>query len=56
MKAIGVGGGIALTVLMGGFIGYKIGAQFGLKAAGLILGLFGALAGSLYNVFRMFSK
>ncbi|KXA88731.1 hypothetical protein AKJ57_06400 [candidate division MSBL1 archaeon SCGC-AAA259A05] len=56
LKAIGVGSGIAFSVLAGGFLGYKVGEYFRLEAVGLILGLFGGFFGALYNVARMFSK
>lgn len=56
VKAIGGGGGIALSVLVGGFLGYKIGKQFELGVVGLVLGSFGGLIGGIYNIVRIFSE
>lgn len=56
VKALGGGGGVAFSVLVGGLLGYKIGKQFELGIVGLVLGSFGGLFGAVYNLFRMFSE
>lgn len=54
-KAIGVGTGLALSVIAGGFIGYKLGQLAGLEIVGLIIGLIGGLTGGLSSIFKAFS-
>ncbi len=55
-KAIGVGSGIAFSVIAGGFIGYKLGQPINLEEAGLILGIIIGLVGSLRGVMKTFSN
>jgi|GEM_PF-2091131 len=54
-KSIGVGTGLALSVVAGGFIGYKLGQLAGLEILGLVLGLVGGLTGGLRSILKTFS-
>lgn len=56
LKAIGIGSGIAFSVLAGGFLGYKVGEHFGMEEVGLTFGLFGGFFGAVYNIVRTFSE
>lgn len=55
-KAIGVGTGLAFSVLAGGFIGYKLGQFADLEILGLVLGLIGGLTGGLRSILKTFSS
>lgn len=55
-KAIGVGSGVAFSVIAGGFIGYKLGETVGLGAVGLTIGLLIGLVAALRGVVKAFSE
>ncbi|MFP4005132.1 MAG: AtpZ/AtpI family protein [Candidatus Hadarchaeia archaeon] len=55
VKAIGVGMEIAVSVVGGGLIGYKLGEKFGFIPLGLAAGLIIGLIGAVYGTYQIFS-
>lgn len=55
-KAIGIGSGVAFSVIAGGFIGYKLGKFINLEEIGLVLGLILGLVAALSGIMKTFSN
>jgi multisubunit Na+/H+ antiporter MnhE subunit len=55
LKTAAIGAGLAISVIVCGFVGYLIGKRFDLAAIGLAVGLFLGFFGWLYQAYKTHS-